>query len=186
MNKPLNEHPTYRRKPSLGESRVKFVTRAGYEGSLALDESTGQLLTKHEQMPEWAEGLAVGQLAEQQKFYFDRLGKDSPEALAHVQSETIEFGDLSWLAVDDKGKEYEIPADTETRLENVTNALQGMGVLDRNSGKIIGSNFRFERITDQHSPEMTAAEAETSAAELAGAAKTGQTAQEQKKGSGTR
>lgn len=179
-SRPLNEHPTYRRTPSLGESRVKFVTKTGEEGLLALDEGTGQLLTKLTEMPDWADKLATAGLAERQKFYIDRLGKESPECIAHLSADTINFDDLMWFAVDDEGKTVEIEASGEFRLGVVTDMLEKAGVIV--NGQINQtSGYIYEGALDADTAPISAAEAEATTAEMAGALAEHDAEQAQKK-----
>lgn len=167
-SRPLNEHPTYRRAPTLGESRVKFVSKTGEEGMIALDEGTGQLLTKLTEMPDWADKLATAGLAERQKFYFDRLGKESPECIAHLSADTINFDDLSWFAVDDDGKTVEIEASGEYRLGIVTDMLEKAGVIVNGEIKQT-SGYIYEGALDADTAPATAEEAAATTAEMAGA-----------------
>jgi hypothetical protein len=129
QKEPLNEHPTYRREPTLGPDAVIFVTKNGEEGILTLDKGDGRLLTKHEEMPEWGNGLVMAMLAERIGYYNVKLGADHELVKAHLASETVAFEDISWMARSDGGEDKDILADGEVRLQNVNSILTDMGVI---------------------------------------------------------
>ena len=81
-----------------------LVHKADAEGAITIDRFTGQIVTPLDERPEWAEELAVAQVAERHIFYTDRLGslytqdRQNPEIYA--------FEDLAWLGA----REYPVDA----------------------------------------------------------------------------
>lgn len=113
----------------LGDSgRVTPVHKKDAEGSILIDSFTGRIVTPTDELPEWAYGLAMAQLAERHAYYTQRLGQQY--AKGHAVPELYAFEDLAWLGVAledgqmlpdgttlEAGDEYVLDADDEHRME---------------------------------------------------------------------
>jgi hypothetical protein len=97
------------------------VHKEGAEGAIEVDRDTGIILTKTDQRPDWAEGLAVALLAERHTFYTRRLGTAFTEDMKHPKS--LAFQDLGWIGMDQEQNECELSADGEYRMDVVAKVL---------------------------------------------------------------
>lgn len=73
------------------------VHKKDCEGAIMIDSYTGQVATPADERPDWADGLALANLAERHKFYTDRLGPSYSDD--HKAPDLFAYEDLEWLAV---------------------------------------------------------------------------------------
>jgi hypothetical protein len=187
QKEPLNEHPTYRREPTLGPDAVIFITKNNQEGILTIDKADGRLLTKHEELPEWTEGLVMAMLAERIGYYNNKLGADHELVKAHLSSETVAFEDISWMSRTSGGADEDILADEEVRLQNVQSILTDMGVvavagedtiIQGSVGKITRAELEEMR---GDGPAVSLKDAQATTADMASAAQKAEDLTEQSK-----
>jgi hypothetical protein len=105
--------------PTIDNETKFFVHKSGHEGVIELT-ANGRVNTDLNERPEWAHGLGAALLAERVKFYTDRIG---PEAKSHLDNNTIDMDDLSWVAFDHEGDEVEVLASNEFRMETLATLL---------------------------------------------------------------
>lgn len=95
-----------------------LVHKLNEPGALRIGSTTGIILSAPDERPDWAEGLAVAQVAERANFYLSRLGK-----LPNDTDGLIAFEDLGWVAIDAEGEGIELEADSEYRMSAIAEAL---------------------------------------------------------------
>lgn len=105
--------------------KTVLVHKEGEEGSILLDYDTGIVTTPIDERPDWADGLAVGQLQERRRFYEQKLGETTAAALLEEVTEAkgIAFQDLSWVGSSETGENTELNADPDYRMDVVAKAL---------------------------------------------------------------
>lgn len=118
--------------PEMGlTGKVALVHKKDHEGMLQIDAFTGAVLPEQHDRPEWADGLALAQLAERHTFYVNRLGPQYADE--HKSPELYAFEDLGWLGVNmETQDEITIPADDEFRMDVVAQVLG----IDRETGDV--------------------------------------------------
>lgn len=99
-----------------------FVHKEGEEGVIALDGATGQIVSPVDSRPDWADGLAVGLLAERTKFYTERLGEEVAAPI--VGAKAIAFQDLGWIGLNADQDEMELEADADFRADMIATVLK--------------------------------------------------------------
>jgi len=131
------------------------VHKSGQPGAIDIDSYTGQVATPADQRPEWADGLALANLAERHKFYTDRLGPQYADE--HKAPELLAYEDLEWLGVDmETGSEVTYPADTEHRMEVMATVL---GIeRDADTADIAGATTAVEMASDNRRTEAEMAD----------------------------
>lgn len=100
---------------------ILTVEREGHEGVIQIDGMTGLITTPPDERPDWADGLACALLNERNEFYTKRL--DQVKAGEHHAKALLSFDDLSWLAVDEDGKEVELEAHADYRMDQLATSL---------------------------------------------------------------
>lgn len=102
---------------TLGTSGLQtIVHKADHEGAITIDPLTGQVTSPLSDKPEWAEELAIAQVAERHRYYGTALG---PLYTADMKMpEAMAFEDLSWLCVRPlpEGAEPTLDADGQPEL----------------------------------------------------------------------
>lgn len=159
----------------LGTSgKTALVHKQDAEGSITIDAHTGQILTPHDERPDWASDLTIAQIAMRDQFYINALGdlytndRQVPEVLA--------FEDIDWLgareypvdapyinpetnAVEDS-ELFTIDADHDFRQQQVATVLGIEAELDEHgneTGRIVGALAEVEMASDNmRSPEEIA------------------------------
>ena len=102
--------------------QTTLVHKKDHEGALTIDTLSGQITTPLMDRPEWAQGLAVADLAERLGFYSQRLG--AKFAQEHKTPQAIAYEDLRWMTVDEAGEVAEyVEADSEFRMTVVAVVL---------------------------------------------------------------
>lgn len=112
-------------------STQAYVVHMEGKPDTILLHSSGRIATEPFEMPDWAtDGIALAKLSERNTFYLNRLGTELAAPL--LNSNIINYADLSWVAVDEDGEEVEVPASDEYRMGVLATVL---GV-DRETGMI--------------------------------------------------
>lgn len=102
-------------------ARTVLVHRKDEEGALIIDAHTGKITQPADEVPAWANGLAVALLAERHGFYTQRLGTGYTDAMK--TPDLLAYEDLGWLATGEDGEAVEIEADDEHRREVLAEVL---------------------------------------------------------------
>jgi hypothetical protein len=106
------------------------IVNGDLEGGFHIDATTFQVIQDGtDSLPEWAQGVVVGLMGERNGWYEKRMGQ-LPEAV--MKPDTIQFGDLEWLALDHNGDEVHIEANEEVRHQVLAGYL-GLDISDAES-----------------------------------------------------
>lgn len=104
-----------------------IVHKDDEEGGCLIDAFSGQVLLNQPDRPAWSNGMACAIFGERHKFYTDRLGEKLYDEY-HRTPEAYNALDLSWVGIDEEGREVEIEADHEYRLQVVQEVLAKAGI----------------------------------------------------------
>lgn len=81
-----------------------LVHKQNEEGAITIDRSTGQIVTPHDERPDWAQDYQIAQVAERHLFYVDRLGALYTED--RQRPDILAAEDLGWVCA----REYPVDA----------------------------------------------------------------------------
>lgn len=144
--------------------KTTLITKQGHEGGFEIDSFSGTVLNPSE-LPDWAEGLTNGLLAERHIFYTKRLGGLYTDDMK--TPETLAFEDVTWLGVveldeptidAETGKEtfvelHTYDADHEFRMSIIAEVTGLSADLDLDEGTIANAITQAIHADNMRSPE---------------------------------